>query len=116
MGDDFFGTNLDFEDFDKLLKNEDLDGVMIGPYDMSGSLGVPGQTQHPKMLEAEKKVIEACKLAGKSCGTQLADFSQANIDIAFDKGYTFIIASSDLFILNSWAERAGSLIAQNKGK
>ena len=25
MGDDFFGTNLDFEDFDKLLKNEDLD-------------------------------------------------------------------------------------------
>ncbi len=25
MGEDFFGTNLDFEDFDKLLKNEDLD-------------------------------------------------------------------------------------------
>ena len=89
---------------------------MVGPYDMSGSLGVPGQTQHPKMLEAEKRVIEACKSAGKSCGTQLADFSQSNIDIALAKGYTFIIASSDLFILNSWAEKAGELIAKNKSK
>jgi len=104
------------ENIESILGNVDLDGVMIGPYDMSGSLGVPGQTQHPKMLEAEKMVIEACKSAGKSCGTQLADFSQANIDIALSKGYTFIIASSDLFILNSWAEKAGSLIAQNKGK
>lgn len=104
------------DNIDSILANQDLDGVMVGPYDMSGSLGVPGQTQHPKMLEAEKRVIEACKSSGKSCGTQLADFSQSNIDIALAKGYTFIIASSDLFILNSWAEKAGELIAKNKSK
>ena len=94
----------------EILKNPYLDGVMIGPYDMSGSLGVPGQVSHPLMLEAERKVIESCQKAKKSCGTQLADFSKSNIDQAIQKGYTFIIASSDLFILNAWAENAGSLM------
>jgi len=98
------------KNIDEILENPHLDGVMIGPYDMSGSLGVPGQIQHPLMLEAEKKVIDSCLRAKKSCGTQLADFSKANIDQAIRKGYTFIIASSDLFILNAWAENAGSLI------
>lgn len=93
-----------------ILSSEYLDGVMIGPYDMSGSLGVPGQTTHPLVQEAEKTVIAACKSAGKSCGTQLADFSDENVQIAIAKGYTFIIASSDLFVLNSWAENAEKLV------
>ena len=95
---------------ESILKNPDLDGVMIGPYDMSGSLGVPGQISHQKMLEAEKTIIEACRSANKSCGTQISEFSPENIEIALNKGYTFIIASSDLFVLNSWAERAGQLM------
>ena len=81
---------------------------------MSGSLGVPGQIQHPKMLKAEAKVIAACKKANKSCGTQISDFSFANVEAALAKGYTFIIASSDLFVLNSWAEKAGLLMKNFK--
>ena len=98
------------KNIDSILKNPDLDGVMIGPYDMSGSLGVPGQISHQKMIDAEKEIIGACKSANKSCGTQIAEFSPENIEIALEKGYTFIIASSDLFVLNSWAERAGQLM------
>ena len=41
--------------------------------DISGSLGVPGQMSHPKVIEASMKVIEACRKHGKSCGTQVAD-------------------------------------------
>ena len=98
------------KNIDSILKNSDLDGVMIGPYDMSGSLGVPGQISHQKMIDAEREIIEACKSANKSCGTQIAEFSPETIEIALEKGYTFIIASSDLFVLNSWAERAGQLM------
>ena len=96
----------------EVLANPELDGVMIGPYDLSGSLGVPGQISHPKMLDAEKAVINACKLAGKSCGTQISDFSAENIEVALQKGYTFVIASSDLFVLNAWARHAGELISE----
>jgi 2-dehydro-3-deoxyglucarate aldolase len=104
------------DNIEKIVNNSRLDAVMVGPYDLSGSLGFPGQTQHPLMLEAEKKVIEACQKLGKSCGTQLANFSAENIEIAMKKGYTFIIASSDLFILNSWAVSAGALMTQFKGR
>jgi 2-dehydro-3-deoxyglucarate aldolase len=66
------------------------------------------------MLEAETKVIEFCRRAGKSCGTQLANFSRETVDFALEKGYTFIIASSDLFVLNAWAEKAGQVIESYK--
>lgn len=102
------------QNIDQILNTNNLDGVMIGPYDMSGSLGVPGQTQHQLVLDAEKVIISACKQAGKSCGTQLAQFNEHNIEAALKKGYTFIIASSDLFILNDWTQTANRLIRTAK--
>lgn len=98
------------KNIDQILKTKNLDGVMIGPYDLSGSLGVPGQIQHQLVLDAEKVIIEACKRVGKSCGTQLAQFNELNIQVALSKGYTFIIASSDLFILNEWTQAATGAI------
>jgi len=92
---------------ESILLNPNLDGVMIGPYDLSGSLGVPGQISHQKMIEAERVILEACKSANKSCGTQLSEFTSENVERAIERGYTFIIASSDLFVLNSWAQKAG---------
>ena len=49
------------DNIEKLLEFEEVDGVMIGPYDMSGSLGVPGETSHPKVIDASRTVIETCK-------------------------------------------------------
>jgi len=91
---------------EKIVSNPDLDGIMIGPYDLSGSLGVPGQKFHPLVKEAESKVIKACKERGISCGTQLSDFNKSSVQAALDMGYTFIIASSDLFVLEAWASDA----------
>jgi 2-dehydro-3-deoxyglucarate aldolase len=98
------------KNIESILANPYLDGVMIGPYDMSGSLGVPGQISHQKMIEAEEVIIEACRSAKKSCGTQISEFTAENIDVALEKGYTFIIASSDLFVLNSWAQKSGHIM------
>ena len=50
---------------EKLLSFDEVDGVMVGPYDISGSLGFPGQTDHPKVIEASKKVITACEKYSK---------------------------------------------------
>ena len=94
----------------QILSVNEVDGVMIGPYDLSGSLGVPGNILDSKVQEAEEEVITACKDAGKACGTQLAKFDSSTVKRALSKGYTFIIASSDLFILNQWAQDAKSTI------
>ena len=91
------------ENINQLLAFDEVDGVMIGPLDISGSLGVPGQTTHPLVIEASRKVIEACKRHGKSCGTQVADVNPASVNVLFELGYNYAILGSDLFVLWKWA-------------
>ena len=98
------------ENIEKLLSFDEIDGVMVGPYDISGSLGVPGQTSHPLVIEASRKVIAACERFGKSCGTQVADASPDSVQALFDLGHTFAILGSDLFVLWKWAEQMQGLI------
>jgi 2-keto-3-deoxy-L-rhamnonate aldolase RhmA len=91
------------ENIEELLAYDEVDAVMIGPLDISGSLGVPGQTTHPLVIEASRKVIEACKRHGKSCGTQVADANPSSVNALFDLGYNYAILGSDLFVLWKWA-------------
>ncbi len=88
---------------DEILKINELDGVMVGPYDISGSLKIPGQIDHPKVVEAGLRVVEACRKMGKACGNQLVEPNLQNMKEAQAKGYTFTILSSDVFILWKWA-------------
>ena len=98
------------ENIESLVAFEEVDAVMIGPLDISGSLGVPGQTSHPLVIEASKKVINSCKKYGKSCGTQVADSNMKSVQDLFDLGHTFAILGSDLFVLWKWAEEMKKLI------
>jgi 2-keto-3-deoxy-L-rhamnonate aldolase RhmA len=100
---------------DELLENDSVDGVMVGPYDISGSLGVPGQVTHPDVLRASREVIEACERHGKSCGTQIVEANDDSVRALFDLGHTYAILSSDLFALWKWAEGVGGLLEEFKG-
>jgi len=97
-----------------LLSFDEVDGVMIGPMDLSGSLGIPGQTNHPSVIEASKKVIKACEKYQKSCGTQVSDTNEKAITELFDLGYTFAILGSDLFVLWRWAEEMKTIMEKLK--
>jgi 2-dehydro-3-deoxyglucarate aldolase len=100
------------KNIEELVKVPELDAVMVGPYDISGSLGVPGETNHPKVREAAKRVVEVCAEAGISCMTQIADVQKDAVEDAFDQGYTAVILGSDLFILWKWAADMKSLIGE----
>lgn len=102
------------DNIEKLISFEDVDGVMVGPYDISGSLGVPGQISHPSVLNAAEKVVEVCAKYGKSCGTQVAEATPETVRQMFDFGYTYGILSSDLFVLWKWSERMRTLIQSMK--
>jgi 4-hydroxy-2-oxoheptanedioate aldolase len=53
---------------DSILSVEGLDILFIGPYDLSQSLGVPGQVSHPSVVEAIKNITEQAKKAGVVTG------------------------------------------------
>ena len=99
---------------DEITSHPSIDGVMIGPYDLSGSYGVPGDTEHKLIKEASSKVIEACEKNGKSCGTQIANPNSDNIKDLTERGYTFIIMGSDLFALSNWAKNIKNIIKISK--
>lgn len=57
------------ENISQILDTEGFDGVFIGTNDLSNSLGVPGQTTHPAVVEAIDIILEAGKAADKPiCG------------------------------------------------
>ncbi|HYM12506.1 MAG TPA: aldolase/citrate lyase family protein [Bryobacterales bacterium] len=62
---------------DELLSVPGIDIVMVGPADLSISLGVPGQFDHPKMIEAISGVIECCRRHGIHPGIQCRTLAMA---------------------------------------
>lgn len=63
-------TRLAVERRDELLSVPGIDAVMVGPVDLSISLGVPGDFQHPLMVEAMEKIRDSCNTHGVAPGTQ----------------------------------------------
>src|SRR5262249_536207 len=52
------------EALDDLLNVPDLDAVLIGPHDLSCSLGVPEQYRHPKFDQAVREILQKARVAG----------------------------------------------------
>src|SRR5205085_5712775 len=63
-------TRLAVERRDELLSVPGIDAVMVGPVDLSISLGVPGDFQHPSMVETMEKIRDSCIAHGVAPGTQ----------------------------------------------
>jgi len=101
---------------EELVSHEAVDGAMIGPYDLSGSLGIPGQLTHPDVTAACESLIAACKRHGKAAGTHLVDPSEAEVKDAFARGYTFVVLASDVFVLWKWAERMRGVMTIRDGQ
>ena len=53
---------------DEILAVEGFDILFIGPYDLSQSLGVPGQVSHPTVVDAIGKITEQARAAGVVTG------------------------------------------------
>lgn len=54
---------------DEILEVDGIDVLFIGPYDLSQSLGIPGQVDNPVLISAMQEIIEKAKEKGKVIGT-----------------------------------------------
>lgn len=62
------------ENLDSILDVPGIDVIFIGPYDLSASLGVPGEIKHPRVLHEMMKIIEKAKERRIAIGTFTDDF------------------------------------------
>ena len=93
------------ENIEAILAVEGVDGVFVGPYDLSGSYGVPGQLEHPAVEAAQERVLAACKAAGRSAGLHLVTPTPEKIKAVRAQGYTFIALGMDTVFLAESARR-----------
>lgn len=93
---------------EELLAVPGIDAVMIGPADLSISLGVPGQFQHPLVVEAMEAIRETCERRGIAPGTQTRTLELAKF--WKERGMRFLGCSSETAMLYDKAkEIAGAL-------
>ena len=91
---------------DAILRVDGVDGVFIGPLDLSGSMGITGQLDHPQMVAALEKYRSACRAQKKSAGMHLVRPSDASIRRALDEGYTMLALGLDNVFMEQSARAA----------
>ncbi|MBI0028956.1 2-dehydro-3-deoxyglucarate aldolase [Gilliamella apicola] len=78
---------------------EGVDGIFVGPSDLSASLGHFGNPKHPDVQATIKHVFEVAKTQGKACGILAPIEADAHHYIAM--GATFVAVGSDLSLLRN---------------
>ena len=91
---------------DELLSVKGIDAVMVGPVDLSISLGVPGDFQNPKMVDAMEKIRDSCVAHGIAPGTQTRTLSLAKF--WRERGMRFLGCSSEVGMM---LEKGGEITA-----
>ena len=99
------------ENIDEISKCENLDAIYFGSYDISQSLGVPGETRHEKVIKAITEANRVAQKNGKYTGAFLAN-SNEDIDWIREMGFNIIMYSVDSAILKRAIGKA--VIHKNK--
>jgi 2-keto-3-deoxy-L-rhamnonate aldolase RhmA len=81
-----------------------IDAVLIGPYDLSGSMNLLGQVGHPAVQEAMEAVRAACSERGIPFGVFVLD--RESIEAALATGVSFLAVGTDLSFMCSSARSA----------
>ena len=101
------------ENADEIAAIEDVDILWIGHFDLSVSMGIAGQFDHPDFKAAVARVVRAAKKHNKSLGRLVP-----NVDTGvalFKEGFDFICYSGDVWLLQqAMREGAEGLRAQCK--
>jgi len=94
------------ENIEETLAVDGVDGVFIGPYDLSASYGIPGQISHPAIRDARRRILEACGRTGKAAGIHLVRFDPADVAAAVRDGFRFVALGMDNIFLQQGARAA----------
>jgi 2-keto-3-deoxy-L-rhamnonate aldolase RhmA len=88
------------ENLKEILAVEGVDGFIVGPYDLSGSLGIPGQFEDPLMLEAMERIRIGGANSKKAPGIHVVEPDLAELRRRLDQGYRFVAYSLDIRMLD----------------
>ncbi len=88
---------------ESIIAVEGLDAIMVGPYDLSASLGITGEFENKKYLETLSKILSMCAKYKMPCGIHVVQPDPKMLEQRINEGYTFIAYGVDTVFLNHGA-------------
>jgi len=86
-----------------ILQVEGVDGIIVGPYDLSASMGMPGDFDKSEVVSALNQVIETTQKMNKSLGFHVISSDHQILLKKVLEGYKFLAFSLDFFFLGDMA-------------
>ncbi|MHB1116075.1 HpcH/HpaI aldolase family protein [Sideroxydans sp.] len=85
---------------DEILTVHGVDGFIIGPYDLSCSMGLPGQFEHPEFVAAMDQILATGARLGIPAGLHIVEPDSERLAQSIRQGYRFIAYSVDIRLLD----------------
>ncbi len=82
------------ENLEEILQVEGVDILFIGPYDLSQSMGLTGQTSHPLVVEQMRRIVEKARALGVAVGAFTED--ESSLKTWMDAGVRYLSYSVDV--------------------
>ena len=90
------------KNLEKILQVQGLDGIMVGPYDLSASMNITADFENKDFIQILNKILTICKEYNVPCGFHLVIPSKKSLDALIEKGYQFIAYGTDgIFLANN---------------
>ena len=83
-------TTCDVEVIEDIFSVKGVDGYMIGPYDLSSSMGVPGEFEGEKFRDAIMRIREVGWKMGLSGGIHVVEPSLDDLRMRISEGFNFL--------------------------
>lgn len=90
---------------EEIIGVDGIDGSIIGPYDLSGSLGHPGEFERNDVKAALNKYIETSKKYNFTMGFHVVNTDPTKIRTKIDEGYRFIAYGTDFLFMGDTAKK-----------
>lgn len=87
------------EHIDEIVATEGVDCAFVGPWDLSGSMGIPGELDHPRVTAALERVVACCREHGKAAGMLVTQPGPQAVREAIQRGFTFLALGVDALLL-----------------
>ena len=88
------------ERIDEILSTPGVDAAFLGPYDLTASLGVPRQFDHPDVRDAVKRILTACQEHAVAPGIHVVEPQPDEVKRRLDEGFRLIAYSLDILLLS----------------
>ena len=88
-----------------ILKVDGLDSILIGPYDLSASLSLPGKLESKEVINAINHIKSSCQKNSIPIGIHIVEPSIDKLKAFAESGFTFIAYGIDSVFLRSSSQR-----------